>query len=183
TDMSQVRLAVNGASGRMGRELVALLRGDRRFVLEKAVIATGAELLGHPLHTPSTPETPRYVAGWDGSGALDVVIDFSSPDGLAGALAHCETHGVALVTGTTGLDDDLQQRLVDAGERIPILRASNFSLGVAVLTRLLRNAAAVLPDWDLEIIEAHHGRKQDAPSGTALSLGKAAAAARHIDAD
>ena len=62
---------------------------------------------------------------------------------------------------------------------MPILRAANFSLGVAVLTRLLREAAAALPSWDLEIVEAHHGRKQDAPSGTALALGHAAAAARH----
>jgi 4-hydroxy-tetrahydrodipicolinate reductase len=87
-------------------------------------------------------------------------------------------HGVALVTGTTGIDDGLAQRLKVAASHIAVLRAANFSLGVAVLTRLLRDAAAALPEWDLEILEAHHGRKQDAPSGTALALGRAAAEAR-----
>ncbi len=181
--MSQVRLAINGASGRMGRALVALLRGDRRFVLERAVIDADSELVGQPLHAPSTPETPCYVAGWEAAGELDVVVDFSTPSGLADTLAHCESRGVALVTGTTGLDDDLQRRLETAARRIPVLRAANFSLGVAVLTRLLRDAAAALPDWDLEIVEAHHGRKQDAPSGTALALGQAAAAARGAELD
>lgn len=175
-----IRLAINGASGRMGQALIALLRGDRRFVLRRAVINADSALVGQPLYVPATPETPHYVAGWQQAGDLDVVVDFSTPAGLADVLDHCESHGVALVTGTTGLDDALQTRLHAAGERIPVLRAANFSLGVAVLTRLLRDAAAALPDWDLEILEAHHGRKQDAPSGTALVLGQAAAAARGV---
>ncbi len=180
---TSVRLAINGASGRMGQALVALLRGDRRFALERAVIGTDSELVGQPLYVPSTPETPRYVTGWKGAKDLDVIIDFSSPQGLAETLGHCEDRGVALVTGTTGLDESLGRRLDQAARRIPVLRAANFSLGVAVLTRLLRDAAAALPDWDLEIIEAHHGRKQDAPSGTALALGRAAAQARGVDLD
>lgn len=184
TDMNTpVRLAVNGASGRMGQTLIGLLRGDRRFKLTRAVIDADSELLGQPIHQPSTPETPHYVSGWAQAEPLDVVVDFSTPDGLAGALDHCEAHGVALVTGTTGLSADLQARLETAGERIPVLRAANFSLGVAVLKRLLSEAAAALPDWDLEIVEAHHARKQDAPSGTALALGQAAAAARGVDLD
>jgi 4-hydroxy-tetrahydrodipicolinate reductase len=109
---------------------------------------------------------------------LDVVVDFSGPDGLAAALDYCFERGVALVTGTTGLDAALTQRLAMAATRIPLLRAANFSLGVAVLSRLLREASAALRDWDLEIVEAHHGRKEDAPSGTALALGEVAAAAR-----
>lgn len=178
-----IRLAINGASGRMGGALINLLRGDRRFTLRRAVIDAGSELQGQPLHVPNMPDTPRYAAGWEQAGDLDVVIDFSTPAGLAATLGHCEAHGIALVTGTTGLDADLDKRLDAAGKHVPILRAANFSLGVAVLTRLLREAAAVLPDWDLEIIEAHHGRKQDAPSGTALALGQAAAAARGVNLD
>ncbi|HEX7341631.1 MAG TPA: 4-hydroxy-tetrahydrodipicolinate reductase [Rhodanobacteraceae bacterium] len=173
-----VRLAINGASGRMGRALSTLVRGDRRFVLRRAVIDADSELVGQPLHVPSTPDTPHYMTGWTADDALDVVIDFSSPTGLAAALAHCRAHKVALVTGTTGLGEDQEHQLDAASRNIPILRAANFSLGVAVLTRLLREAVAALPDWDLEIIEAHHGRKQDAPSGTALALGTAAAQAR-----
>lgn len=173
-----IRLAINGASGRMGQALVALLRGQRDPQLVRAVIDPSAELVGQPLQIPVTPETLRYAADWKASPDLDVVIDFSSPQGLSASLEHCLTHEVALVVGTTGMDAALETRLQDAEQHIAILRAANFSLGVAVLTRLLRDASAALPDWDLEIVEAHHGRKQDAPSGTALALGHAAANAR-----
>lgn len=176
-----VGLAINGASGRMGRSLTALVRGDRRFALKRVVTGADSELVGQPLHVPATPDTLRYASNWEAQTDLDVVVDFSSPDGLAAALDHCVAHGVALVVGTTGMDAELETRLEAAASDIAVLRAANFSLGVAVLTRLLRQAAAALPAWDLEIIEAHHGRKQDAPSGTALALGQAAAAARGED--
>jgi 4-hydroxy-tetrahydrodipicolinate reductase len=171
---SSLRLAINGASGRMGRELLACLHADRRFELARAVVAPGSAHDGMPL--PGT--SLHAVSGWREAPELDVVIDFSGPVGLAAALDHCLEHGVAMVTGTTGLDAALQDRLAAAAQRIPLLRAANFSLGVAVLARLLREASAALRDWDLEIVEAHHGRKEDAPSGTALALGEAAAAAR-----
>lgn len=162
----------------MGHALVQLLRGDRRFVFRHAVTHAESELMGQPVYEPHTADTPCYVSGWEHVPALDVVVDFSSPEGLADTLTWCEAHGVALVTGTTGLDEALHERVQSASHNIPILQAANFSLGVAVLTRLLREAAAMLPQWDLEILEAHHRRKQDAPSGTALALGAAAAAAR-----
>jgi len=171
---STLRLAINGASGRMGHELQQRVRADRRFDLVHAVVAPGSASDGVPL--PGT--TLRYAHGWQQAPELDVVVDFSGPAGLAAALDHCLDKQVALVTGTTGLDAALDGRLAEAARHIPLLRAANFSLGVAVLTRLLREAAAALRDWDLEIVEAHHGRKEDAPSGTALALGEAAAAAR-----
>lgn len=173
-----IRLAINGASGRMGRALTTLVRGDRRFTLQRAVVDAGSERVGQPLYTPGTPDTPCYAAGWESRDPLDAVVDFSSPDGLAAALGYCRGHGSALVVGTTGLDADLEAELQAASRDIAILRAANFSLGIAVLTRLVREAAAALPEWDLEIIEAHHGRKLDAPSGTALALGQTAATAR-----
>ncbi|GLQ45779.1 4-hydroxy-tetrahydrodipicolinate reductase [Dyella lipolytica] len=173
-----IRLAINGASGRMGRTLLALVREDRRFELVHAVVAAGSEHDGMPVYG-ELPTSLRYARDWDAAPAVDVVVDFSGPDGLSAALTYCMEHGVALVTGTTGIDAALDARLGSAGQRIAVLRAANFSLGVAVLTRLLREAAAALPDWDLEIVEAHHGRKEDAPSGTALALGHAAASARH----
>ncbi|HXD83396.1 MAG TPA: 4-hydroxy-tetrahydrodipicolinate reductase, partial [Rudaea sp.] len=120
---------------------------------------------------------------WRSVPQLDVVIDFSTPAGFDSALAHCRAHKVALVCGTTGLDADQRATLQEAARDIPVLYAANFSLGIAVLTKLLRDAARALPDWDLEIIEAHHARKVDAPSGTALSLGRAAASARGQDFD
>lgn len=173
-----LRLALSGASGRMGRALLGLLVGDEHIELVHAVVAPGSVHDGQPV-PGSAAGFLRYAHDWLHAPPIDVVIDFSSPAALAHALDHCLAQGAALVSGTTGIDAALEARLADAARRIAILRAANFSLGVAVLTRLLREAAAALPDWDLEIVEAHHGRKQDAPSGTALSLGQAAAAARN----
>jgi len=172
-----VRLAINGASGRMGGALLAVLGDDRRFELVHAVVAQGSSRDGQPV-VPANPASLRYAHDWSAAPAMDVVIDFSGQAGLNAALDHCLAQGVALVSGTTGIDAVLEARLASASERIAILRAANFSLGVAMLTRLLHDAAAALPGWDMEIVEAHHGRKLDAPSGTALALGQAAAAAR-----
>ncbi|MGH8214632.1 MAG: 4-hydroxy-tetrahydrodipicolinate reductase [Rhodanobacteraceae bacterium] len=152
-----LRLAINGADGRMGRALQALLHDDARFELAACLNASG---------------------GWRDAADLDVVIDFSTPAGFDAALAHCREHRVAFVSGTTGLGAVQRAALGEAAREIPVLHAANFSLGIAVLTHALRDAAAALPDWDLEILEAHHARKADAPSGTALALGRAAAEAR-----
>lgn len=157
-----IRLALNGANGRMGRAFQALLRDDARFELAAKITRND---------------------DWRAAPNLDVVIDFSSPEGFDAALAHCESRGVALVSGTTGIDAVQRRRCEAAAAKIPVLYAANFSLGIAVLTRLLRDAVSALPDWDLEIVEAHHARKADAPSGTALALGRAAAAARGQDFD
>lgn len=106
--------------------------------------------------------------------AFDVAIDFSLPQGFDGILALCLARNAALVSGTTGLAPPQRDALDAAASRIPLLWASNFSLGVAVLADLVERAARSLPGWDCDIVEAHHAAKQDAPSGTALSLGQAA---------
>lgn len=157
---SPIRLAITGINGRMGRAFQTLLQDEARFELV-AKIARNDD--------------------WRAVPQLDVVIDFSTPEGFDAALAHCEANCVALVAGTTGIDVAQRAHFAAAAAKIPVLYAANFSLGIAVLTRLLREAAAALPDWDLEITEAHHARKVDAPSGTALALGRAAAAARGQD--
>lgn len=172
-----LRLAICGASGRMGHALLNLLDKDDRFTLAHAVVAPDSVCLDQPVRAGAA-NSLRYAHDWTQAPGLDVIIDFSNPAALAQVLDHCLARGTALVSGTTGVDASLKARLVAASDSIPILHAANFSLGVAVLTRLLREAAAMLPAWDLEIVEAHHGRKQDAPSGTALALGHAAAAAR-----
>ncbi|TCV91162.1 dihydrodipicolinate reductase [Luteibacter rhizovicinus] len=177
-----LRLAISGASGRMGTALLSLVRDDARFELVHATVTPDSVHAGKPVFLDAVHQL-RFVSGWASAPAIDVVIDFSGPAGLAAALDHCEAHGIALVTGTTGLDGELDQRLTKAAERIAVLRAANFSLGVAVLTRLLKEAASALRSWDLDIVEAHHGRKEDAPSGTALALGEAAAAARGATLD
>lgn len=170
-----VRVAVNGATGRMGRVLLDLLRRDRRFDLVAAITAARAPEMGAPVAHGSQL---CFEHDWSTLGPLDVVIDFSGPEGLLAALDHCEARGVALVTGTTGYDEAVGSRLAAASASVAVLHSANFSLGVAVLSRLLRQASSVLAEWDLEIVEAHHNRKEDAPSGTALLLAEAAAAAR-----
>jgi 4-hydroxy-tetrahydrodipicolinate reductase len=177
-----VRVGVNGAAGRMGTALCRLLADDPRFVLLRAVVTPQSASLGVPVPA-SAGQTLRYASGWDDAPALDVVIDFSSPAGLDAALAHCLQAGVALVAGSTGYGAATDERLRKAAGRIALLRAANFSLGVAVMRRLLREAAAALPDWDVEIVEAHHRGKRDARSGTALDLGAAVREGRGVGSD
>lgn len=108
--------------------------------------------------------------------AFDVAIDFSLPDGFDRLLALCRQRGAALVSGTTGLEGRQMMHLAEAALDIPVLWASNFSLGVVVLHELVRKVSAALPDWQADIIETHHVHKLDAPSGTAVTLGQAAQA-------
>jgi 4-hydroxy-tetrahydrodipicolinate reductase len=109
----------------------------------------------------------------------DVLVDFSAPEALQASLDRAVSAAVPILIGTTGLDDLADQRIAAAAKEIAILRAANTSLGVALLAELVERAARVLgPDWDIEIAETHHRMKADAPSGTALSLGEAAARGR-----
>lgn len=106
----------------------------------------------------------------------EVLVDFSAPDALRQSLDRAVSAGVPLLVGTTGLAEEHEELITEAAEMIPILRAPNTSLGVALLADLVERAAAVLgaDQWDIEIVETHHNRKADAPSGTALHLGAAA---------
>ncbi|MDQ3482366.1 MAG: 4-hydroxy-tetrahydrodipicolinate reductase [Pseudomonadota bacterium] len=109
----------------------------------------------------------------------DVLIDFSAPDGLQASLDRAIGAGVPILVGTTGLDDLADRRIAEAAKHVAVLRAANTSLGVAILSDLVERAARALgPDWDIEILEMHHRNKADAPSGTALALGEAAALGR-----
>lgn len=109
----------------------------------------------------------------------DVIVDFSAPDALASSLDRAIRAAVPILVGTTGLDDLAERRLAEASQSVAVLRASNTSLGVALLEELVERSARVLgKGWDLEVLEMHHRMKRDAPSGTALSLGEAAARGR-----
>ncbi|WP_343074236.1 4-hydroxy-tetrahydrodipicolinate reductase [Parvularcula dongshanensis] len=121
--------------------------------------------------------------GWSDRNAApqgtEVVIDFSAPAALASQIGDLAERGVPVVTGTTGLDEAQQARLAAAATRIPIVQSGNFSTGVVILAALVAQASRLLgDDFDIEITETHHKRKKDAPSGTALLLGEAAAAGR-----
>jgi 4-hydroxy-tetrahydrodipicolinate reductase len=109
----------------------------------------------------------------------DVLVDFSAPDALQASLDKAVAADTPILIGTTGLGEDANRRIAEAAKSIAVLRAANTSLGVAVLSDLVERAAKALrPDWDIEILEMHHRMKADAPSGTALALGEAAAAGR-----
>jgi 4-hydroxy-tetrahydrodipicolinate reductase len=109
----------------------------------------------------------------------DVLVDFSAPAALPASLARAVSAGVPILIGTTGLDDLADRRIAEAAKEIAVLRAANTSLGVALLAELVERAAKVLgSDWDIEVAETHHRMKADAPSGTALMLGEAAAQGR-----
>ena len=114
----------------------------------------------------------------------DVLIDFSAPDALPESLERALAANIPILVGTTGLDEAAGERIAEAAERIAVLRAPNTSLGVTLLAELVQRAASVLgPEWDIEIAETHHRMKADAPSGTALLLGRAAARGRGTELD
>lgn len=151
----------------MGQTLLRLAaeRDDVRVVAAVAPPSPDTALLGQPF---------RPVEALDAVPAFDVAIDFSLPVAFDGILGLCATRGAAFVSGTTGLAAAQRAALQAASSRIPALWASNFSLGVAVLEDLVERAAGALEGWDCDIVEQHHTRKLDAPSGTALTLGAAA---------
>lgn len=164
-----IDLLVHGASGRMGQRLLALAPEFPTLRLVAAA-ARRPELPG------LAPELVLPAARLGEAPAFALMIDFSLPDAFDAALALAVERRAAFVSGTTGLSPMQLAALDTAAERIPVLWAANFSLGVAVLAALVEQAAAALPGWDLDIVESHHAQKRDAPSGTALALGAAARA-------
>lgn len=169
-----VRLAVVGATGRLGRRVVAAALASDAVTLEAAIGRTPGEDVG--VLAGLAPVGLAVRTAEAGLGAADVVIDVSLPEGLARTLSQLD--GRPLVTGVTGLSSALREALDAAALQGPVLVAANFSAGVAVLADLVARAARALPDFDVEITETHHVGKVDAPSGTAIRLGEAVAGAR-----
>lgn len=170
----QPTMIVHGAAGRMGRRIIALATEEKRFRLVEAV--------DHP-QSPFLQEDAGRLAGVGELGVpvtdtlktkCDVVIDFSLPQAADQVIDFCLKTGSALVIGATGLTEAHLERLREAGKSIAIVQATNMSLGMNLLFNLVGKVAASLgPEYDIEIIEAHHRFKKDAPSGSALSLAKA----------
>lgn len=174
-----IPVAIVGATGRMGRRALALAP-EHGLQVVAAVGSPGSSHLGADagrLAGVAPLGVPVVEPGDDALGGAEVVIDLSLPEGLGHTLA--VLGGRALVTGVTGLDERLRAQLDAAADTSAVLHAANFSVGVQVLVDLVRRAAGALPELDVEIVEVHHRRKVDAPSGTALLLADAVAAARH----
>ncbi|GIX10394.1 4-hydroxy-tetrahydrodipicolinate reductase [Elioraea sp.] len=178
-----MRIGIAGAAGRMGRLLVQAVAGRGDAVLAGGTVRPGGKV-GADLGMLAGIG-PREIAATDDPAALfqaaDAVIDFTHPDALATHLGLAERHGTALVIGTSGLSLEQERAIAETARSVPIVYAANFSAGVALLLALVRRAAETLgPEYDIEIVEMHHRQKIDAPSGTAIAMGRAAAAGRGI---
>ena len=180
-----IKAIISGAAGRMGRSLIGAVQASDEFSLVGALESENSELLGLDA---------GELAGVGKAGVLlsttdeslveqaDVMIDFSSPLASVFNAETCAEVGTALVIGTTGMDFEQEKTLKKGSNKIPIFVSPNMSLGMSMLYRLVENAVSKLgKNFDVEIFEAHHSGKKDAPSGTALRLGEVIANARGVD--
>lgn len=181
-----MRIAIVGASGRMGRMLIEAVLDAGDAELSGAVDVAASPALGRDAGDALGRRTGVAITD-DVAGALRnsrFLIDFTRPEGTLAHLRACTAAGVGMVIGTTGFDADGKRAIEQAAETIPIVFAPNMSVGVNVTFKLLEVAAKILnTGYDIEIIEAHHRHKVDAPSGTAILLGRAAAAGRNVALD
>jgi len=182
--MAALKIAVAGASGRMGHTLVEAVLGSDDCALAGALDIAGSPALGQDAgaflgRSTGVPISADLRAGLAGA---DVLIDFTRPEGTLAHLAACRELGVRAVIGTTGFTPQHRDAIAACAAQIAIVLAPNMSVGVNVMLRLLDLAARRLGDgYDIEVIEAHHRHKVDAPSGTALAMGEVLAAARGVD--
>jgi 4-hydroxy-tetrahydrodipicolinate reductase len=180
------RIVIIGAGGRMGRALLHAAADFDDLAVTGAVVSASSEALGRDAgeYAGGAPLGIRLSADLEPAlQGADVAIDFSAPQATAGHLAACRRAGVALLLGTTGYPEALEDEFDAAARDIALLVAPNTSLGVTLLLELVRTAARALPaGFDIEILETHHRMKRDAPSGTALALGQAAGEGRGLPA-
>ena len=180
----QLKIAITGVSGRMGRMLVETAAGSEAVVVASALERPGHDWIGRDLGLCLGGAETGVTVIDDAQAAFeaaDAVIDFTAPAATIAFAATAARTGTAHVIGTTGMTDDELSDLAQAGAGGTTVRAGNMSLGVNLLVQLTKRVAAALDDdFDIEVIEAHHNRKVDAPSGTALMLGEAAAEGRGV---
>ncbi|VVD85440.1 4-hydroxy-tetrahydrodipicolinate reductase [Pandoraea nosoerga] len=175
-----MKIAIAGASGRMGRMLIETVLAADDAELVGALDREGSPALGVDAGAFLGRDTGvKITADLDAALAnAEYLIDFTRPEGTLAHLAAAEKHGVKMIIGTTGLSDDDKARLTKGAERVAIVFAPNMSVGVNATFKLLEVAAKILnTGYDIEIIEAHHRHKVDAPSGTALRMGEVVAEA------
>ena len=167
-----IKLAIIGAGGRMGQRILALAAESGQFDIIAAVERPGHPELGKDagLAVGTRPIKVILTDAYPAT-AVQVAIDFSQPEAAEKTIAYCLEHGVALVCGTTGLSDRQRAQIKAASAKIPVLYATNMSVGMNVLFALVGKVASMLgADYDTEIVEQHHRFKKDAPSGSALTL-------------
>jgi len=180
-----VRIAIAGAGGRMGRMLIEAVLADQQAQLVAALDQPGSPAIGLDAGAALGRHTGVAVRGDAATalaGGVDVLIDFTRPEGTMAHLALARRHGVKRVVGTTGFTPEQKAAIGAAAQDIGIVFAPNMSVGVNVLVKLVEAAAAALDErYDAEVYEVHHRHKVDAPSGTALALGDAVARGRGVN--
>ncbi|MGN1209145.1 MAG: 4-hydroxy-tetrahydrodipicolinate reductase [Duodenibacillus sp.] len=174
-----MKIAVSGATGRMGRMIIEAVLASTDTQLFAAVTAPGAAGIGQDAAS-FLGKTTGVTIGDDLSSitGADVLIDFTRPEATLSYLPFCVQHGIAMVIGTTGFDTEGRASIEAAAQKIPVVFAPNMSVAVNTAFCLIEKAAALLKDYDCEIVEMHHKHKVDAPSGTALEMGRRVAKAR-----
>ncbi len=178
-----IRIVIAGAAGRMGRILLGLVLEADDLELSGAVEAADHPALGTDAGVlAGAGGTSGVVLATALPAEADVAIDFSLPEGSLALVEACAARGLPVVVGTTGFTPEQRAQLAAAGQKAPVLLSPNMSVGVNVLFRAAADLARALgPEYDVEIVEAHHRYKKDAPSGTALALGEAVAEATGRD--
>lgn len=178
------RIAITGASGRMGQTLISLVMASDKMTLTGAVERGGHDWVGRDVGEAMGGAALGVTVTDDAAAAFsnaDAVIDFTAPVATLAFAELAAEAAIVHVIGTTGMTDDEIAALAPHSQKTTIIRAGNMSLGVNLLTQLTKRVAAALDeDYDIEVIEAHHNQKVDAPSGTALMLGEAAAEGRGV---
>lgn len=178
-----MKIAINGAAGRMGKRIAALAIEAGEFDIVAALDQKGHPDIGRDLGEVAGIGTFGLEISDSMNDAFpEVMIDFSLPEGTMDALPLCRKKGIAMVIGTTGLTESQQAEVADTASEIPIIHASNYSVGINVLLKVTARVARALGEaYDVEIAETHHRFKKDAPSGTAVSLAKSICDARGVD--
>ena len=167
------KIGITGAAGRMGRRIAALAIEGEQFDVVAAMDIAGHAEMGKDIGELAGVGAFGVALDTELADTPDVVIDFSLPEGTMRWLPICREKGIAMVIGTTGLTESQRAEIADAASEIPIVHAANMSVGVNVLLKVLGDVAAALgPDYDIEVSETHHRFKQDAPSGTAIALAR-----------
>ena len=180
-----IKIAINGANGRMGRALVQACVENSQSQLSAALVRPGSAFEGQDAGTVAGIAPTNVAMLSDNSqipSDVQVWIDFTLPEGLMESLKFCVENNIPMVIGTTGLDEQQILAIHQAAESIPVVFAPNMSVGVNLCLNILQTAAKILgEDYDIEIVEAHHKNKVDAPSGTALRMGEVIADAIGVD--
>ena len=185
--MSDMKIGVVGCAGRMGVALLKQIAGTEGCAIAGGTERPGSDAIGRDVGEVAGLGALGLEVGDDAAALIagaDAILDFTAPAATVAHAALCADAGTVHIIGTTGMADEHNAAIAEAATRTCVMQAGNMSVGVNLMVELTRRVAATLDaDWDVEVVEMHHRHKVDAPSGTALMLGRAAAQGRGIDHD